>query len=127
LLEEIRAEDKEYFLSSVPRYNRLLKFIEMHSNGSPKEILDVGCSPGHLVISLARMGHTVTGIDLNDEYLVKYPPEWLKEISSRRWDIENNRLDFEDERFDYILFTEVLEHIAITHPKYILSDLLRVL
>ena len=127
LLEEIRAEDKEYFLSSVPRYIRFQKFIEKHSEGSSKEILDVGCSPGHLAISLARMGHTVTGIDLNDEYLVKYPPAWLKEISRKLWNIENNRLDFEDERFDYILFTEILEHIAITHPKYILSDLLRLL
>jgi 2-polyprenyl-3-methyl-5-hydroxy-6-metoxy-1,4-benzoquinol methylase len=128
LLDEIRSEDKEYFLSSIPRYIRFLKkFSEIQNDGSSKEILDVGCSPGHLAISLARMGHNVTGIDLNDEYLVKYPPKWLKEISRKQWNIENNRLDFNDECFDYILFTEILEHIAITHPSIILSDLLRLL
>lgn len=127
LLEEIREEDKEYFLSSVPRYIRVLKFIDIHSKGSSKEILDVGCSPGHIAISLARMGHTVTGIDLNDNYLVKYKSEWQKEISRKQWDIEKTRLDYNDEQFDYILFTEILEHISITHPKYILSDLFRLL
>lgn len=127
LLEEIRPEDKDYFLSSVPRYQRFLSYYETVANGSSKTILDVGCSPGHLAIAIARSGHKVTGIDLNDEYLVKYNPGWLGEITRIKWNIETDRLNFPDQSFDCILFTEILEHIAITHPRILLADLYRML
>lgn len=126
LINEIRPEDKTYFESSIPRYKRFLNLIEK-SPTEGKTVLDVGCSPGHLAISLSRMGCKVTGIDLNDEYLVKYNPSWLNEITRMKWDIEKDRLPFPDESFDYILFTEILEHIAITHPKTIINDLYRIL
>jgi 2-polyprenyl-3-methyl-5-hydroxy-6-metoxy-1,4-benzoquinol methylase len=126
LVEEIRPEDKTYFESSVPRYKRFLNLIN-NSADKEKTILDVGCSPGHLAIALSRMGYKVTGIDLNDEYLIKYNPLWLNEITRMKWDIEQNRLPFLDESFDYVIFTEILEHIAITHPKIIIEDLYRIL
>ncbi|HVZ80787.1 MAG TPA: class I SAM-dependent methyltransferase [bacterium] len=49
---------------------RLLRFWADPSNQPPlKEILDLGCGPGHLALPLLEAGYRVTGLDLSEEML----------------------------------------------------------
>ncbi len=124
LISEIRIEDHDYFRSSTPRYKRVR---EIFKNKPIGKILDLGCSPGHNAIILSRMGFEVIGIDLNDIYISKYNPGWFKEFDRITWDIEKKNLPFESDSFEYVIFSEVLEHVAIRHPKEIFQELKRVL
>lgn len=73
------------------------------------------------------MGFHVTGLDLNDQWIPLYNPQWFKEFDRIICDIEKNPIPFESNSFDYVIFTEVLEHVAIKHPKEILEEIVRIL
>lgn len=117
----------DYFSSSLERYKHYFAIAKafFHKDSS---ILDIGNAPGHVGIGLYLLGMKVNGINLNDCWLSTYPSsEWPKLFNVSAVDIENDLLPFEDNSFDAIYFTEVLEHIAIKNPKYILPEFLRVL
>jgi 2-polyprenyl-3-methyl-5-hydroxy-6-metoxy-1,4-benzoquinol methylase len=116
-----------YFDSSVERYNQYFS-IAAAFLAKGATILDIGNAPGHVGIGLHLLGMNVQGLNLNDCWHSTYPsPEWLKTFNVISHDIEANGLPFDDNMFDAILFTEVLEHIAIKNPVDILSDMRRVL
>lgn len=91
-------------------------------------ILDVGNAPGHVGIGFTLMGHKVQGLNLNANWRSTYPsPEWFERFNVVETDVETAGLPFEDDSFDAVLFTEVLEHVGIKHPLGILQDMRRVL
>jgi SAM-dependent methyltransferase len=74
------------------------------------------------------LGHEIHGVNLNAEWRSTYPdPNWLAQFHVTECNIESEPLPYDDCSFDAVLFTEVLEHIAITDPKRILSEFARVL
>lgn len=88
--------------------NVINKFLD-----SPKKILDIGCGVGSLSLYLASNGHRVYGIDISSK-AIKSCLESAKKLG-----IENN-VHFEsmnfpnkipDEKFDFILLIEVIEHL----------------
>jgi len=116
--------EKIYFGSSILRYKHLLNFFKSEKKGL---VLDLGCSPGHNTQILLKLGFEVVGIDLNELYLKKYNPKWLDLFNLTISNIERSDLPFKDETFDYIVFTEVLEHIAIKDPIIIFKEIRRIL
>ena len=131
LLDEVQAELKdlgqhivEYFETSRPRYEYTLSLALEQDGG---RILDVGCSPGHLAMALVKAGFEVQGIDLNPLWLAKYAPGWPERLRITHTNIEQDPMPFPSESFDLVIFTEVLEHIAITDPCVILGEIRRVL
>ena len=131
LLDEVQAELKdlgqhivEYFETSRPRYEYTLSLALEQDGG---RILDVGCSPGHLAMALVKAGFEVQGIDLNPLWLAKYAPGWPERLQITHTNIEQDPMPFPSESFDLVIFTEVLEHIAITDPCVILGEIRRVL
>lgn len=129
ILFEIQSDllgenEKNYFGSSVVRYKHLLSVFKDKERG---RVLDLGCSPGHNTMILAKLGFDVTGIDLNELYLEKYNRKWFSQFDLVISDVEKKRLPFDDNTFNYVIFTEVLEHIAVTSPIVILKDIHRVL
>jgi 2-polyprenyl-3-methyl-5-hydroxy-6-metoxy-1,4-benzoquinol methylase len=131
VLEEVRAELKDvapdlvqYFETSRPRYQYTLA-LALASRGG--RALDVGCSPGHLSMGLVKAGFEVQGIDLNPAWQAKYAPGWAQRLHITHTDIEKNPMPFPSASFDLVIFTEVLEHIAITDPGVVLGEIRRVL
>jgi 2-polyprenyl-3-methyl-5-hydroxy-6-metoxy-1,4-benzoquinol methylase len=132
LLEEVKhqisamGEDiLAYFRNSRDRYQFALQLIVDHPKG---KVLDLGCSPGHMAMALSNAGFEVFGIDLSTAYLPKYPNQsWVERLQIKHVAFEQEPIPFPEAFFDYVIFTEVLEHIAITDPLAILLEIKRVL
>lgn len=123
----IPGEQRVYFETSRERYLAMLCLLEPHIRQGAA-VLDIGCSPGHVAMALALLGCRVQGIDLNEHYLPKYPsPEWIERLGIRSVDIERDGLPLPDAAYDLVLFTEVLEHIAIRRPWELVAEFRRVL
>jgi len=69
---------------------------------APGRVLDIGCGCGRTSLFLKKMGHTVTGIDL--------VPEMIEEARNLVEGVDFRVMDacellFEEESFDYVLFS----------------------
>ena len=132
LLGEVRNEIASmgedilgYFNTSRNRYRFTLQLIVDRPQG---RVLDLGCSPGHMAMALVNAGFEVFGIDLSTEYLKKYPSQpWVERLKINHVAFEHEPIPYPDAFFEYVIFTEVLEHIAITDPLKILLEIKRVL
>lgn len=81
-----------------------------------KKILDVGCGEGNLSNSLAKKGaHEVWGIDIQSMHIRIAKAVAKKEAINNVIFIENNFHEWEtQERFDYVISYEALDHIPNT-------------
>jgi 2-polyprenyl-3-methyl-5-hydroxy-6-metoxy-1,4-benzoquinol methylase len=132
LLEEVKKEIvsmgediSTYFDTARDRYQFALQLIVDRPKG---KVLDLGCAPGHVSMALFNAGFEVFGIDLNTEYLKKYPSQaWVERLKINHVAFEHEAIPHPDGFFEYVIFTEVLEHIAVTDPLKILLEIKRVL
>lgn len=77
-------------------------------------VLDAGCGPGALSIMLAEKGCHVTGVDISEPNIVeakKYAESKgvMDRVTFLTGDIE--QMHFEDQSFDYVVSSHVLEHV----------------
>jgi 2-polyprenyl-3-methyl-5-hydroxy-6-metoxy-1,4-benzoquinol methylase len=85
---------------------------------SPKStILDVGCNTGILAQSLKSKKVTIDGIDINEEAL-KIARPYYRKLYKR--DLYNPTLDLPHMKYDYIVFSDLLEHLP--RPDLLLKD-----
>ena len=113
-----------YLLTNEERYTFTYDLISKYETGSDGKILEVGSIPCHLTILLSQMGIEVHGVDLNPgrlEQLITH-----HDILVKRANIESEDLPFDDNEFNLILFTEVIEHLRID-PFRALKEMFRVL
>jgi ubiquinone/menaquinone biosynthesis C-methylase UbiE len=110
---------------------RLISVLETVDNlllprGS--KILDAGCGPGFLLEAFAKSGFQVSGIDMSDKML-RRSAERLKIICPEfpvNLDIGNvEELPYEDNYFDLVCSTGVIEYLA--HDHVVLKEIFRVL
>jgi len=107
-------------------YRILLTVINKNLKGKNKRILDIGCGAGTLSFYLANKGHDVLGIDISQkaisECLNSKKVLGLKNLRFQQIDFPNN---YPKEKFDEVLFTEVIEHLE--DDKKALNAIYRVL
>lgn len=142
----ITEEAEKYFTKNYPKAssNEISKQIEDWENKiksgeslvrffeervgkvSGRKILDVGFGSGGIAIAFNRAGAIVSGVDVDPE---------LKEIAERNITANNAQaefkiyngvdLPFENNYFDYISSSSVLEHVS--YPEKLLNEMFRVL
>lgn len=122
ILEKIKRsirkqEELDYFNIHCERYRYILEKISRQ----PKKgrILDIGCYPLHLSTALKEMGFSVYGVSSFHE-----PINQTKRV--KILNIETDKLPFTDNKFDLVLFSEVIEHLYQS-PKFALKEIKRVL
>lgn len=76
--------------------------------GSPRRVLDVGCSSGYLARRLVERGATVVGIDTDEEAAEEARAVCEQVLVG---DVESMELPFEPGSFDVILCGDLLEHL----------------
>jgi 2-polyprenyl-3-methyl-5-hydroxy-6-metoxy-1,4-benzoquinol methylase len=122
----INLNEDDYFANSIPRYKHYLSIIKNLRRGA--NVLEVGSAPGHLSICMYFLGLDLVCINLNALYSDFYPnPAWNEKLNVIEHNIEKTPIPFDEGTFDVVVFTEVLEHIAIRPPSEILEELHRVL
>lgn len=91
-----------------------------------RKILDLGCGRGDDLIELVKNGYEAVGLDINQEYLN------IAENKARGMGVrlelvksEAEALPFPDSSFDFIIASEVTEHVE--DPEKLLSECHRVL
>ncbi|QTH63067.1 class I SAM-dependent methyltransferase [Psychrosphaera ytuae] len=111
-----------YFLDHKKRFQNDLELLLKLNPKGP--ILEIGSAPGHMTALLSLHNLDVVGVDLKPERIAPIIEEFKLNIHA--CNIELSPLPFPDNSFEYIIFSEVFEHLRIDLP-FTLSQLNRVL
>lgn len=97
---------EDYFQSRYRGGKATFDYLSEHVDIAGKSILEVGCGSGAILKYLHDSGATVKGIDLSSEYLSYGRERYAIDLSvSNLFDLP------ETQKFDIIIYSDVLEHI----------------
>lgn len=92
------------------KFKQVAKLIASNS-----KVLDIGCNNGNLRLFLNNCKYF--GIDMDEKHI----KELIKnKIKAKVADLNKDELPFQNEKFDYILLLDVLEHVI--NPERLLKD-----
>ncbi|HVL06634.1 MAG TPA: methyltransferase domain-containing protein [Acidimicrobiales bacterium] len=94
--------------------------------GGTKRVLDVGCATGYLARALVERGCTVSGVELDAEAAEEARP-YLERLVIGDLETMDLAEAFGDDRFDVVVFGDVLEHLrnplpVLRQAKALLAD-----
>lgn len=112
------SEPAQRELFALPRRR---EFLVQSLGGSPRRVLDAGCAGGYVALMLMRLGHEVTGIELNEPMAAAARSRGVSVVEH---DLEEP-LPFDDASFDAVHACEIVEHLFDTEG--FLHELHRVL
>lgn len=81
------------------------------AGGSPERVLDVGCGQAALAAEIRDLGHVVWGIEASSIAVEKAAPRIDRCIHADLLDFKTIEGVLANERFDAIVFSDVLEHL----------------
>lgn len=84
------------------RHHTAMNFIDQG------EVLDIGCGDGLFLGLLKEKNISALGIDLSEEAVNKCV---AKGLTAQLVDLENSKLPFADNQFEYSVLLDVLEHL----------------
>ena len=114
----LKAE--QHVAANEPTRVRRMKYLAPYLS-KPADVLEVGCSSGFMLYSLAAAGHRCTGVEPSGVFSEFVNERGLTAYQS----LDQLRQNAPDARFDLILHFFVLEHIA--NPATFLAELLLLL
>lgn len=115
-LEELESEEGTFFKKL---------FCEKFTKPSAK-ILDCGSGAGFFTILLNRMGHRVTAVDYSGDMLKEARGNVIaRGCKAEFYQMDAQRLNFEDETFDYIVSRNLFWNLE--HPRQAYEEWYRVL
>lgn len=81
------------------------------AGNSPERVLDVGCGQAGLAAEIRKLGHAVWGIEASSIAVVKAASRVDRCIHADLLDLKAIENVLSEERFDVIVFSDVLEHL----------------
>ena len=84
-------------------------------------VLDLGCGDGTLMKMLKDKGVFVSGIDINEDNIVKCLEKGLSVIQG---DIDEGLHEYPDKSYDYVILNQTLQ--STEKPDYVIKEMLRV-
>lgn len=125
----LTEENKEEFFKSGHVYiDKVLKTIRKHidSEYRIKKALDFGCGVGRLVIPLAEVSESVTGIDVSDSMLNEARKNCeARSIKNVRFvKSDDNLSSLKNEEYDFIHSVIVFQHIPVKRGERIFENLM---
>ncbi|MEA2112504.1 MAG: class I SAM-dependent methyltransferase [Patescibacteria group bacterium] len=104
-------------------FSRERRVLELCGDVKSKRILDIGCADGYLGSKFKeKEANKVVGIDISENQ-IKEARKKLDEAISL--DVQEEKIPFDDNYFDIVLITEVIEHLF--NPKKVIKKIKRVL
>jgi SAM-dependent methyltransferase len=107
---------------------RVLRYISDHarSGGAPPRILDVGAQFGSLAAYAVRLGCHAAAVDYGPAAKVFQNVAADRGVDYKECDVGAEPLPFPDNQFDFVTYTDVMEHHSFS-PKRVLREIQRVL
>jgi len=107
--------DLEYFNYHRNRYSRMASTLFEHLDEGAR-ILDIGSHYLHSSLILRKMGHVVEGMDVSEFWDLEFVSDRgskFEIVPIIQDDLQHlSATELGDNRYDVILFTEILEHIT---------------
>jgi SAM-dependent methyltransferase len=108
---------------TTPTAARLVKHADIRAG---QRVLDVGCGTGVVAVTAARIGATVTGLDLTPELLVAARDNARAASATIEWhEGDAEALPFEAGTFDAVV--SQFGHMFAPRPDVVVAEMLRVL
>jgi SAM-dependent methyltransferase len=107
---------------------RILQYIlDAHPpGGSPPRVLDIGTNIGSFALLAAKHGCRVSALDYASYADIYAKIHAEQGVEFRACDLAADPLPFEDNSFDFVTYTDVIEHHAFS-PRPVLREIHRVL
>lgn len=90
----------------------VLRFIPPTADQAKPTVLDVGCGTGVLGEAIGRRGYQVWGIEENPEAALTAKSRLSAVIEGDLTDFEGITKQIGDRQFDYLILSDVLEHLG---------------
>ncbi len=110
--------ENHYLLSKGLHLNYSI-ITDMIDSGS--NVLDLGCGDGSLMKMLKDKGVFVSGIDINEDNIVKCLEKGLSVIQGN---IDKGLHEYPDNSYDYVILNQTLQ--STEKPNYVIKEMLRV-
>ena len=110
------SPESERYPVKTDRHSSHSQIVKQCGEGKRLRLLDVGCARGHLSAVLASQGWRVTGIEYDAEDAAVARDKGIDVIVGTAEDAMGTM----NEKFDVIVFADVLEHFV--HPEDVLSQ-----
>ena len=81
-------------------------------NSTKKKVLDIGCGEGFVIAELDKMGWDVYGLDFSHDGVKRHFPHLVERVIKGDIYHSLNRLIEAEEKFDFIICNNVLEHVT---------------
>lgn len=112
----MNGRQSERYPIKADRHSSHTQILGLCGEGSGRRLLDVGCARGHLSSALAALGWNVTGIEFDPVDAAMAEESGVEVIVGSAEDVLSNMT----EKFDVIVFADVLEHFV--HPSDVLKQ-----
>ena len=96
-------------------------YVMAHARPGAK-VLDIGCGSGNLALALASGGLNVTGCDYGSDAIAAAKEKLGRMVVAGSADFGNFELSELSDRWDYIVMSDVVEHLSVDELKQLFSE-----